>query len=83
MVRCSGETMSFIRREMLALTSMAGKWLLLASRRDRTMCPSRMPRTVSAMGSLVSSPSTSTVYTPVIEPRRKFPLRSSSLGSSE
>ena len=59
--RCSSGTISFMRREMLALMSMAGKWPLLASFRDRTMWPSRMPRTVSAMGSLVSSPSTRTV----------------------
>ena len=34
------------------------------------------------MGSLVSSPSTRTVYTPVMEPFSKFPLRSRSLGIS-
>ena len=33
----------------------------MASFRERTICPSTMPRTVSEMGSLVSSPSTSTV----------------------
>src|SRR5438045_2341082 len=36
--------------------------------RSITMCPSRMPRTASATGSLWSSPSTSTVKSPVIVP---------------
>ena len=35
--------------------------VLCASARDNTRCPSRMPRTASAMGSFMSSPSTSTV----------------------
>ena len=47
---------------------MAGKWPAVASLRVSTMCPSRIDRAVSAIGSLWSSPSTSTVYSPVIEP---------------
>ena len=45
------------------------------------MWPSRMARTASQIGSLKSSPSTSTVKKPVMEPRWKLPARSSTLGS--
>ena len=45
------------------------------------MWPSRMPRTASAIGSFMSSPSTSTVYRAVIEPEGEVPERSSSFGS--
>ena len=46
------------------------------------MCPSRIERTASAIGSLKSSPSTSTVYSAVIEPEGDVPERSRSFGSS-
>ena len=42
-----------------------------------------MLRAVSVIGSLKSSPSTSTVYRPVIEPLAAHPARSRSLGISE
>ena len=45
------------------------------------MWPSRMARTASQMGSLKSSPSTSTVKKPVMEPRSKLPARSQTFGS--
>jgi hypothetical protein len=51
--------------------------------RDSTTCPSRIERAASEIGSLWSSPSTSTVYNPVIEPRSAAPARSSRRGSSE
>ena len=38
---------------------------------------------VSVIGSLKSSPSTSTVYSPVIDPLSEQPARSNSLGISE
>ena len=41
-----------------------------------------MPRTASATGSFMSSPSTSTVISAVIEPRVPLPARSSSCGSA-
>ena len=41
-----------------------------------------MPRTASQIGSLKSSPSTSTVKNPVIEPCRKLPARSKIFGRS-
>ena len=40
-----------------------------------------MERTASEIGSLKSSPSTSTVKKPVIDPRRKLPARSKIFGS--
>src|SRR3954447_22216345 len=43
--------------------------------------PSRIERTASAIGSLKSSPSTRTVYRPVIEPTSLVPERSRSFGS--
>ena len=46
-------------------------------------CPSSIPLAVSAIGSFISSPSTSTVYKPVIEPLSPFPALSRSLGISE
>jgi hypothetical protein len=42
-------------------TSIAGKCEAFASLRSSTMCPSRIERAVSAIGSLWSSPSTRTV----------------------
>ena len=45
------------------------------------MWPSRIERTASAIGSFMSSPSTSTVYRPVIDPRSLVPARSSRRGS--
>ena len=48
-------------REIDSSTSIAGKWPTVASLRVSTMCPSRIDRAVSAIGSLWSSPSTSTV----------------------
>ena len=45
------------------------------------MWPSRMARTASQIGSLKSSPSTSTVKNPVIDPMLKLPARSKILGS--
>src|SRR3954471_2669705 len=45
------------------------------------MWPSRIERTASAIGSLKSSPSTRTVYRPVIEPTSLVPERSRSFGS--
>ena len=47
------------------------------------MCPSKMLRAVSVIGSLKSSPSTSTVYNPVIDPLSEVPARSNSFGISE
>ena len=38
---------------------------------ESTICPVRIPLAVSAMGSFISSPSTSTVYRPVVEPFQK------------
>ena len=66
-------------------TLTAGKRPRSAMARSITMWPSRMPRTASAIGSLWSSPSTSTAKTPVInpEPCRPGPARSSSRGRSE
>ena len=49
-----------LRVETLASTSIAGKCPLFARVRDSTMWPSTMPRTASATGSSMSSPSTST-----------------------
>src|SRR5881227_3625129 len=65
---CGAGTTAVATREIDSSTSMAGKWPAVASRRVSTMCPSRIERAVSAIGSLWSSPSTSTVYRPVIEP---------------
>ena len=48
-------------REIDSSTSMLGKWPALASLRSSTMWPSRIDRAASAIGSLWSSPSTSTV----------------------
>ena len=45
---------------------------MAASWRESTMWPSRMARTASEMGSLKSSPSTSTVKKPVMEPFLKL-----------
>ncbi len=59
---------------------MAGKWPVVASFRVRTMCPSRMDRAVSAIGSLWSSPSTRTVYRPVMDPVTPVPAFYSSVG---
>ena len=59
---------------------MAGQWLRLASARSSRMCPSTMPRTSSAMGSSMSPPATSTVYSAVIDPFAELPVRSRSLG---
>ena len=70
-------------------TLIAGKRPRSAMARSMTMWPSRMPRTASAIGSLWSSPSTSTVKRPVIGPAvvpsgriGPGPARSSSFGSS-
>src|ERR1700759_5632555 len=49
-------------------TLIAGKRPRSAMARSMTMWPSRMPRTASAIGSLWSSPSTSTVKMAVIGP---------------
>ena len=67
---------------MLERTSMGGYMDLAASSRERTIWPSSMLRMASEIGSLKSSPSTSTVYKPVMLPREKFPVRSRSLGSA-
>ena len=48
-------------REIDSSTSMLGKWPGVASRRSSTTWPSRIERAASAIGSLWSSPSTSTV----------------------
>ncbi|MNH46211.1 hypothetical protein D3C79_1088900 [compost metagenome] len=48
---------------------------------DRMMCPSRIERVSSAIGSFMSSPSTRTVYRAVIEPRLDCPARSIRRGS--
>ena len=58
---------------------MEGKWPMVASFRVSTMWPSRIDRAVSAIGSLWSSPSTRTVYSPVIEPVTPVPAFSSSV----
>ncbi|NUN97765.1 MAG: hypothetical protein HUU16_16505 [Candidatus Omnitrophica bacterium] len=47
-------------RETLRSGSTAGYWLRSANRRERTMCPSKIPRTASLIGSFRSSPSTKT-----------------------
>ncbi len=47
--------------ESEASTSTAGKWDRWARLRESTMCPSRCPRTASAMRASMSSPSTSTL----------------------
>ena len=47
------------------------------------MWPSKIERAVSVIGSLKSSPSTSTVYSPVIEPLSALPALSKSFGISE
>ena len=59
---------------------MLGKWPDVASFRERTMWPSRMARAASAMGSFMSSPSTSTVYRPVMLPASPAPARSKRRG---
>ncbi len=50
-----------VKRLTLLSTSIAGKCLFWAKVRSSTMWPSRMERRVSATGSSISSPSTSTV----------------------
>ena len=59
--RCSGVVTAPATRETDSRTSMVGKCPAVASRRDSVTCPSRMERAASAIGSLWSSPSTSTV----------------------
>jgi hypothetical protein len=54
-------TQASITRESEASTSIAGQRPRAPRRRSSTTCPSRMPRTSSAMGSSMSPPSTSTV----------------------
>ena len=76
----AGGTTAVATREIDSSTSMAGKWPTVASLRVSTMCPSRIDRAVSAIGSLWSSPSTSTVYSPVIDPVEPVPAFSSSCG---
>src|SRR6476646_9268395 len=44
-------------RLILSSTSIAGQWACEANLRERMICPSNRPRTVSLTGSLVSSPS--------------------------
>lgn len=44
------------------------------------MCPSRIDLAASEMGSEASSPSTRTVYSPVIAPLELVPARSISFG---
>ena len=68
---------------MESSTSIVGKWPADASRRDSTTWPSRIERAQSAIGSSMSSPSTSTVYSPVMLPASAAPARSSSRGSRE
>ncbi len=61
--------------------SIAGQWFFAPSSRLRMMCPSRIPRTSSAIGSSMSPPATRMVYKAVIEPFAEFPVRSSKRGS--
>ena len=56
-----GSATASIRRDSDCSTSTAGQWWRAAISRDSTTCPSRMPRTSSAIGSSMSPPATSTV----------------------
>ena len=47
------------------------------------MCPSTIPRTISTIGSDISSPSIKTVYKAVIEPFGLLPARSKTFCSHE
>ncbi|MEZ6084063.1 MAG: hypothetical protein R3E58_09000 [Phycisphaerae bacterium] len=58
---CSGETTSFITRLMLSTVEIADRVPAVGESRDSQTCPSSVPRTASLIGSLTSSPSTSTV----------------------
>ena len=66
--RCAGSATALATRLTESSTSIAGKWPFCASFRSRITCPSSVPRAASATGSVMSSPSTRIVYSPVIEP---------------